>query len=281
MAQDGSRRFNWARLPLIATIAPLLCREQALEKEYLRVQYEIVWSEVPGRVRFTDDERWSLLKAALAMGGCVSDILRRNGLPPSPERLGLTWRELLARHADILLCAHIFTKEIWTLCGLRRAYVFFVLHLRIRTILLAKVTFSPDSGWLEQQVRNVLWECEERGIQPRFLLHDRDKCLCEDFDAVARAAGVGTIKTPYRSNANASCERRVRCAREECLNHMILFGIKSLRRVVHHIRSFFQRQAPSTRNREPGSDGRSHRPGVYSTGTTLYAGRGSGSPSVL
>ena len=26
MAQDGSQRFNWARLPLIATIARLLCR---------------------------------------------------------------------------------------------------------------------------------------------------------------------------------------------------------------------------------------------------------------
>jgi len=37
----------------------------------------------------------------------------------------LTWRELLARHADVLLCADLFTKEIWTFCGLRRGYVFF------------------------------------------------------------------------------------------------------------------------------------------------------------
>ena len=54
---------------------------------------------------------------------CIADILRRNNLPPSPERKGLTWRGFLARHADVLLCADLFTKEIWTFCGLRRAYV--------------------------------------------------------------------------------------------------------------------------------------------------------------
>ena len=69
MAQDGSRRFHWARLPLIATIARLLCREQTLEAEYLRVQYEVVRSRVRGRIRFTDEERRRLVNAALAMGG--------------------------------------------------------------------------------------------------------------------------------------------------------------------------------------------------------------------
>ena len=68
MAQDGSRRFNWARLPLIATIARVLCREVTLENEYLRVQCDVVRSKVPGRIRFTDEDRRRLLDAALAMG---------------------------------------------------------------------------------------------------------------------------------------------------------------------------------------------------------------------
>jgi len=37
MAQDGSRRFSWAGLPLIATVARLLCRELTLQNEYLHV----------------------------------------------------------------------------------------------------------------------------------------------------------------------------------------------------------------------------------------------------
>ena len=68
MVQDGSRRLNWARLPLIATIARVLCREVTLEAEYFRVQYEVVRSKVPGRIRFTDEERRRLVDAALAMG---------------------------------------------------------------------------------------------------------------------------------------------------------------------------------------------------------------------
>ena len=52
---------------------------------------------------------------------CVSDILRSNNLPPAPERKGLTWREILARHKDVTLCADLFTKEVWTFCGRQRA----------------------------------------------------------------------------------------------------------------------------------------------------------------
>ena len=51
----------------------------------------------------------------------VANILRRNGLPPSPERNGLTWREFLARHADVFLCADMFRKEVWTFRGLTTA----------------------------------------------------------------------------------------------------------------------------------------------------------------
>jgi len=35
MAEDASRRFDWSRLPLIATVARLLCREETREAEYL------------------------------------------------------------------------------------------------------------------------------------------------------------------------------------------------------------------------------------------------------
>jgi len=72
-------------------------------------------------------------------------------LPPSPERKGLTWREFLARHKDVLLCADMFTKEIWTFCGLRRAFVLVVMLLKSRTILLAEATFSPHAGWMAQR----------------------------------------------------------------------------------------------------------------------------------
>ena len=87
---------------------------------------------------------------------------KRSNLPPSPERKGLTWREFLARHADVLLCADLFTKEIRTFCGLRRAFVLVVMHLSSRTILLARATCSPHAGWMAQQARNTLMVCYHR-----------------------------------------------------------------------------------------------------------------------
>ncbi len=322
MQEGANRRFNWAGLPLIATIARLLCREQTLQNEYLRAENKVLRSKVKGRIRFNDEERRSLVDAALAMGrklmrqvvtivkpetilkwqrrlerhkwdyskhrrgpgrprkpgeievlicrmarentwghgriqgelakvgiaisqSCVAGILRRNGLPPSPERGGLTWREFLSRHADVLLCADFFTQEVWTFCGLQRAFVLFVIHVRTRTILLAEATFSPHRRWMVQQVRNVLWECDERGIQPRFFIHDRDGCFSREFDTVLKHCGAEAIKTPFRApNANAYIERWIRSIREECSNHLGLFGLNRLRRVVRQYKGFFNEQRP-------------------------------------
>jgi len=301
--EELGRRFSWASLPLVATIARLLCKELTLQVEYLRKEVEVLRSRVPGRLRFTNEERRSLVDAALAMGrrameavvslvrpetilgwqrkleqrkwdyskrqrrgprkpgemeelvrrlarenawgyrrisgelakqgiaiskSCIADILRRHGLPPSSERKGLTWREFLRQHADVLLCADLFTKEVWTFCGLQRAFVLVVMHLRSRTILLAEVTFSPHAAWMAQQVRNVLWVCEDLGIRPRFLLHDRDRCFCNDLDTVLRSAGVEPLKTPYHApNANAFAERWIRSARFSSIPRLLVWGVLS------------------------------------------------------
>ncbi len=223
MARYGSRRFNWVGLPLIGTVARLLCRELTLQNEYLQVENRGV----------------KLSKSA------ISDALRRNGLPPAHECGGLTWCEFLARQAHVLLCTDLFTKEIWTFCGLRRALVLVVMHLKSRTILLAEATCSPHSGWMAQQVRNTLMVCHDLGIRPHFLPHDRDKCFAGDFDAVVQSAGVESLATPYHApNANAHCERWIRSARQECLNHLIPLGLKSLQRVVHTYRAFHSDHRP-------------------------------------
>ena len=58
-------------------------------------------------------------------------------------------------------------------------------------------------------------------------------------------AGVEPIKIPYRApNANAHCERWVLGARAECVNHLILFGLKSLRRVVRRFQRFHNEHRP-------------------------------------
>jgi putative transposase len=258
--KDGAIGSSWASLPVIATVARLLCRELTLQDEYLRAENGVLKSKIKGRTRFTDEDRRSPVDAALAMGrklmqdvvsivkpetilawqrrlerpkwdysaherrrpgrprtpgnieavvcrlareniwgylriqgellklditlskGCIADILRRNNLSPSPERKGLTWREFLSRQAEVMLCTDLFTKEIWIFCGLKTAYILFVMHMETRRIVLAEAAFCPRGRWMSQMARNVLMECEALGIEPRFVLHDRDGLFIHSFD---------------------------------------------------------------------------------------------------
>lgn len=145
-----------------------------------------------------------LKKLSIAISkGTVANILYRNNLPPSPERNGLTWREFLAHHEDVFLCSDFFTKEIWTFKGLQTAYIFFVIHLGTRQLLYTHATFSPHTEWLKQQARQMMWECDEQGIQPQCFLHDNDSCFSKAFDSLLGDLGMEVIKTPFKApNAN-------------------------------------------------------------------------------
>ena len=44
-------------LPVMATVARLMCRELTLQNEYLRAENKILKSKIKGRIRFTDDDR--------------------------------------------------------------------------------------------------------------------------------------------------------------------------------------------------------------------------------
>ena len=52
---------NWLGLPVVATVARLLCQELTLQNEYLRVENKVLRSKLLGRIRFTDEERRSLM----------------------------------------------------------------------------------------------------------------------------------------------------------------------------------------------------------------------------
>ena len=175
----------------------------------------------------------------------VANILRRNGLPPSPERKVLSWREFLARHASVFLCTDMFQKEIWTFKGLTTAYVFFVIHLQTRKVLLARATFSPTNQWLKQQIRHILWACEDQGIEPRFFLRDNDMLYPKDMDAILKSSDVDTVTTPFQApNANSHSERYVLSCKNECLNHLLIFGLSRLQYVVDCYTSYFNERRP-------------------------------------
>jgi putative transposase len=70
------------------------------------------------------------LAGALAhLGYAISDqtvgnILKRRGIPPTPERRKTTtWKEFIRTHMDVLWATDFFTTDVWTLGGLVTYYI--------------------------------------------------------------------------------------------------------------------------------------------------------------
>jgi putative transposase len=67
----------------------------------------------------------------------------------------------------------------------------------------------------------------------RILICDRDGKWTDGFHRIVEGAGVRIVLTPVQApNANAYAERFVRSIREECLDRLILFGERPLRRAL-------------------------------------------------
>jgi putative transposase len=61
----------------------------------------------------------------------------------------------------------------------------------------------------------------------------RDGKWTDGFHRIVEGAGVRIVLTPVQApNANAYAERFVRSIREECLDRLILFGERRLRRAL-------------------------------------------------
>jgi transposase InsO family protein len=74
---------------------------------------------------------------------------------------------------------------------------------------------------------------EERLIGIRFVLHDRDAKFSGPFDEVFRTEDIRVIRTPIRTpKAKAFAERFVRTVRTECLDHVLIYGPRHLKRVL-------------------------------------------------
>ncbi len=67
MEKATERGLDWAGLPVIATVARLLCRELTLQNEYLRLANRILEEKVSGQIRFTEEERRPLMRMPSAL----------------------------------------------------------------------------------------------------------------------------------------------------------------------------------------------------------------------
>ena len=91
------------------------------------------------------------------------------------------------------------------------------------------VTRHPTATWLPRQVTEAFpWD-----TAPRYLLRDRDASYGAYFCSRAEAMGITQVVTAPRSSwQNAYVERVVGSIRRECLDHIVTFNERHLRRVL-------------------------------------------------
>ncbi len=174
--------------------------------------------------------------------GTIANVLKEHGSVPAPERGKKTkWRDFLRAHWDVLAATDFFTVEVWTSKGLVTYYVLFVIELATRRVDIAGITPNPDGAFMAQVARNLTGYEDGFLHGKRYLIHDRDSKYTEQFLRILKDSGVKNIKLPRRSpNLNAFAERFVLSIKSECLNKLILFGERSLRRaikeyMIHHL----------------------------------------------
>jgi putative transposase len=116
---------------------------------------------------------------------------------------------------------------------LKTFYVLFVIDLESRRVHIAGVTTTPNEAFMAQVARN-LTDCMDgflRGL--RFLICNRDTKFTAQFRKTLKTAGIEIVFTPVMApNCNAFAERFVLTIKSECLNRMIFFGERSLRRTA-------------------------------------------------
>jgi putative transposase len=170
----------------------------------------------------------------------VWEILRRDGIDPAPRRAGLSWKQFLrAQASGILACDFLTVDTVF----LRRFFVLFFIEVETRRVHLAGVTSKPDGLWVTQQARNVVvrWD----SFPFRFLIRDRDANYSGGFDEVFRSDGTEVIRTPIRAPlGNAIVERFVGTLRCDCLDHILIFGLRHLESVLRGYLAHYNSHRP-------------------------------------
>ena len=100
---------------------------------------------------------------------------------------------------------------------------------------------TSPAEWTIQQLREFL----AFDHPYRFVIHDRDSIFSTQLDETLKGFGVRSIRTPVRAPmANVYCERLIGTIRRECLDYLIPFNQRHLRRIVKEFVHYYNRGRP-------------------------------------
>jgi putative transposase len=160
----------------------------------------------------------------------VAKYMERRVGRPSP-----TWRSFLRNQAAGIAAIDMF---VVVSASFQLLYVMIILAHDRRRIVRFDVTEHPTASWLSQQVTEAFpWD-----TAPRYLLRDRDASYGTNFRRRVEAMGIVEVITAPRSPwHNAYVERVIGSIRRECLDHLVIFNERHLRRVFTSYLDYYHR----------------------------------------
>jgi putative transposase len=118
----------------------------------------------------------------------------------------------------------------------RTLYVFLVLSFDRRRVIHFNVIANPTAAWTSLQ----LIQAFPFESAPRHLIRDRDGIYGQTVVDTLSTLGIEQIVTAPRSPwQNGYCERVIGTIRRECLDHVIVFSEKHLRRVLKEYVAYY------------------------------------------
>jgi putative transposase len=165
----------------------------------------------------------------------VQRYMRQQRPPAQPD--GQRWQTLLRNHS-VWACDFLQTYDVW----FRPVFAFFIVDVNAKRVVHVAATRTPTAAWTAQQMRNAT--VSEADL-PLFIVRDNDAKFGADFDRAAQGVGICVLRTAIQAPLmNATCERFLGTVRRECLDHMILLGIRHFDRVLKEYCAFFNAARP-------------------------------------
>jgi hypothetical protein len=156
-------------------------------------------------------------------------MVRRRGTPSQ------NWRTFLRNHVEGIGAIDMFVVAS---ASFRLLHVMIILTHGRRKIMRTAVTEHPTAAWLSRQVTEAFpWH-----TAPRYLLRDRDASYGSEFRSRVEAMNIAEVITaPHSPWQNAYVERVIGSIRRECLDHVVIFNERHLRRVLSSYVDYYQR----------------------------------------
>jgi putative transposase len=174
----------------------------------------------------------------------IARILKTAGIPIAQKRIGeMSWAEFLSAHWEVRAATDIITTVVWTMQGLVRYQVLFVILLATRKSKVVGIIPEPNGEWMKQIARNLV-DCEDGFLLGyKYLIQDRGTTFRRELREILICSGVESMRLLRKiPNLNPFSERWVLSAREMCIDRMIFFGEESLRYAVNELETYYNQE---------------------------------------